>query len=153
MSSWLVRPTGLHMTRFAGVVVSAAIAVFGARFVTAQAPASGQPQPSSQAGVSAPTGDAKRGKELFEKTYRCYACHGFDGQTGSPRLVPMGRTQDAFIAYVRKPSTEGMPKFPAVPEPDLVDVYAYIRSIPVAAPSLDGIPLLKDVLDRRGKSH
>jgi hypothetical protein len=65
----------------------------------------------------------------------------------------MGRTQEAFIAYVRKPSTEGMPKFSAVPEPDLVDVYTYIRSIPVAAPSVDGIPLLKDVLDRIGKSH
>jgi mono/diheme cytochrome c family protein len=112
-------------------------------------PASPQAQPSTQANPQAPTGDAKRGKELFEKTYRCYACHGFDGQSGSPRLVPMARTQEAFIAYVRKPATQGMPKFPAVPEQDLVDVYAYVRSIPVAAPPLDSIPLLKDVMDRR----
>lgn len=115
----------------------------------APAPASPQAQPSSQATLQAPTGDAKRGKELFEKTYRCYACHGFDGQTGSPRLVPMARTQEAFIAYVRKPATPGMPKFPAVPEQDLADVYAYVRSIPVVAPPVDTIPLLKDVIDRR----
>ena len=114
----------------------------------APAPASPQAQPSSQATAQAPTGDAKRGKELFEKTYRCYACHGFDGQTGSPRLVPMARTQEAFIAYVRKPATQGMPKFPAVPEQDLADIYAYVRSIPVVAPPVDTIPLLKDVIDR-----
>jgi mono/diheme cytochrome c family protein len=117
----------------------------------AQAPtsASSQSQPSTQPTLQAPTGDAKRGKELFEKTYRCYTCHGFDGQTGSPRLVPMARTQESFIGYVRKPSTQGMPKFPAVPEQDLADVYAYVRSIPVVAPPLDSIPLLKDVIDRR----
>jgi mono/diheme cytochrome c family protein len=114
----------------------------------APAPASPQAQPSSQATPQGPTGDAKRGKELFEKTYRCYACHGFDGQTGSPRLVPMARTQQAFIAYVRKPATQGMPKFSAVPEQDLADVYAYVRSIPVVAPPMDTIPLLKDVIDR-----
>jgi mono/diheme cytochrome c family protein len=97
----------------------------------------------------APTGDAKRGQELFEKTYKCYACHGYDAQTGNPRLVPMNRTQEAFLAYVRKPSTTQMPKFVDPPEKDLVDVYAYIRSIPVAAPSADSIPLLKAIIDRR----
>ena len=123
--------------------------VAGRTAAQAPTPAAPQVQPATQGAAPAPTGDAKRGKELFEKTYRCYACHGFDGQTGSPRLVPMARTQDAFIAYVRKPSTQGMPKFPAVPEQDLVDVYAYVRSIPVVAPSVDAIPLLKDVIDRR----
>lgn len=106
----------------------------------------------AQGGAAPPTGDAKRGKDLFEKTYRCYACHGYDGQTGSPRLVPMARAEDAFIAYVRKPATEGMPKFSAVPQRDLTDVYAYIRSIPQAAPPAASIPFLKDVLDRRGKN-
>jgi mono/diheme cytochrome c family protein len=100
-----------------------------------------------------PTGDAKRGQELFEKTYRCYACHGYDGQTGSPRLVPMARAQEAFVAYVRKPSTAGMPKFVDPPEKDLIDVYAYIRSIPRAAPPADSIPLLKGIIDRRAKSN
>ena len=99
------------------------------------------------------TGDAKRGQELFEKTYKCYACHGYDGQTGNPRLVPMNRTQEAFLAYVRKPSTTQMPKFVDPPEKDLVDVYAYIRSIPVAAPPADSIPLLKGIIDRRQKTN
>ena len=100
-----------------------------------------------------PTGDAKRGQELFEKTYKCYACHGYDGQTGNPRLVPMNRTQEAFLAYVRKPATAQMPKFVDPPEKDLTDVYAYIRSIPVAAPSADSIPLLKGIIDRRQKAN
>jgi mono/diheme cytochrome c family protein len=70
----------------------------------------------------APTGDAKHGRQLFESSLRCYACHGFDGQTGSPRLVPMGRAQEAFVAYVRKPSGRGMPSFAATPDPDQAEV-------------------------------
>ena len=103
--------------------------------------------------LAAPTGNAKRGQGLFEKTYKCYACHGYDAQTGNPRLVPMTRTQEVFLAYVRKPATPQMPKFADPPEKDLVDVYAYIRSIPVAAPPADSIPLLKGIIDRRQKTN
>ena len=105
-----------------------------------------------QAGAARPGADAGRGKQLFEKTYRCYACHGYDGQTGSPRLVPMPMTEQAFVAFLRKPPREAMPKFVDVPEQDLVDVYAYIKSIPVAAPPADSIPILKDVLQRRSQT-
>lgn len=108
-----------------------------------------QQAPAAQAALAAPTGDATRGKTLFEQTLRCYACHGFDGQTGSPRLVPMARSQEVFLAYVRKPATQGMPSFRDAAERDLLDVYAYIRSIPVAAPAADSIPLLKSIVDRR----
>ena len=104
------------------------------------------------AAPAAATGDAKHGRELFESSLRCYACHGYDGQTGSPRLVPMGRAQDAFVAYVRKPSGRGMPSFAATPERDLVDVYAYIRSIAPAAPAVDSLPLLKAIAERRAKA-
>lgn len=107
---------------------------------------------NAQSPGTAPPGNATRGKTLFEVTYKCYACHGYDGQTGSPRLVPMQRTQDAFVAYLRKPSTQGMPKFVDVPAQDLADVYAYIRSIPAAAPPLNNIPLLNDVLRRRSQA-
>jgi len=102
---------------------------------------------------AAPTGDAKHGRELFESNLRCYACHGYDGQTGSPRLVPMARPQEAFLAYVRKPSGRGMPSFAATPERDLADVYAYIRSIPPAAPAVDSLPLLKAIVERRTKAN
>ena len=108
-----------------------------------------QQAPAAAAPLAPPTGDAVRGKVLFEQTLRCYACHGFDGQTGSPRLVPMARTQEVFLAYVRKPATTGMPSFRDAAERDLVDVYAYIRSIPQAAPAADSIPLLKAIADRR----
>ena len=110
-----------------------------------------QNQPAAP--LATPTGNAQRGKTLFETSLRCYACHGFDGQTGSPRLVPMARAEDVFLAYVRKPATQGMPSFVAIPEADLRDVYAYIRSIPQAAPNADSVPLLKGVLDRRAKAN
>ena len=99
------------------------------------------------------TGDVKRGKDLFEKKLSCYACHGFDGQTGTPRLVPMGRAEDAFVAFVRKPTGRGMPSFVATPERDLADVYAYIRSIPQAAPPADSLPVLKAIVERRTKAN
>ena len=110
-----------------------------------------QNQPAAP--LAPPTGNAQRGKTLFETSLRCYACHGFDGQTGSPRLVPMTRAEDVFLAYVRKPATQGMPSFVAQPEADLRDVYAYIRSIPQAAPAADSVPLIKGVLDRRTKAN
>ena len=110
-----------------------------------------QNQPAAP--LAPPTGNAQRGRTLFETSLRCYACHGFDGQTGSPRLVPMARAEDVFLAYVRKPATQGMPSFVAIPEADLRDVYAYIRSIPQAAPNADSVPLLKGVLDRRAKAN
>lgn len=103
--------------------------------------------------LAAPTGSAQRGKVIYETTLRCFACHGYDGQTGSPRLVPMARAEDVFLAYVRKPATTGMPSFAATPEQDLRDAYAYIRSIPQAAPPADSIPLLKGIVDRRGKTN
>ena len=34
-----------------------------------------------------------------------------------------------------------------------MDVYAYIRSIPQAAPPADSLPLLKGILDRRTKAN
>jgi len=111
--------------------------------VSAQAPAP----------LAAPTGNAQRGKVVFETQLRCFACHGYDGQTGSPRLVPMARAEDVFLAYVRKPATQGMPSFAAISEQQLRDVYAYIRSIPQAAPSPESVPLIKGILDRRSKAN
>jgi len=107
----------------------------------------------TQPTLAPPTGDAKRGKTLFDTTLRCYACHGFDGQSGSPRLVPMARAENVFLAYVRKPATQGMPSFAAIAERDLRDVYAYIRSMPPDAPAAESVPLLQNILDRRTKAN
>jgi mono/diheme cytochrome c family protein len=103
--------------------------------------------------LAAPTGNAQRGKTGYDTTLRCFACHGYDGQTGSPRLVPMARSEDIFLAYVLKPATPGMPSFAAVPEQQLRDVYAYIRSIPQAAPAAESVPPIKGILERRTKAN
>jgi len=105
------------------------------------------------AAPGAPTGDPARGKRLYELTLRCYACHGFDAQSGSPRLVPMTRTQAAFITYVRKPSSPAMPSFADASMQDLADVYAYIRSLPTTAPSVESLPILRDILQRRTREN
>ena len=118
----------------------------------AQAPTAPAANPAN-APLAAPTGNAQRGKVVYETTLRCFACHGYDGQTGSPRLVPMARAEDVFLAYVRKPATQGMPFFAGASEQQLRDAYAYIRSIPQAAPSPDSVPLIKGILDRRAKAN
>ncbi len=133
---------GTEALRFFFVIATALVAFTSLVFAQAPAPA-----------LAAPTGNAQRGKAIFETTLRCFACHGYDGQTGSPRLVPMARAEDVFLAYVRKPATQGMPSFAAVSEQQLRDVYAYIRSIPQAAPTADGVPLIKGILDRRTKAN
>lgn len=106
------------------------------------------PNAQPQDKQASPTGNAVRGKMLYDKTLRCYACHGFGGQTGSPRLVPMPRSEESFVTYLRKPATPAMPAFADVPRQDLVDLYAYIKSLPADAPSADAIPILKDLIDR-----
>ena len=69
--------------------------------------------------AAAPTGDVSRGKTLFDQTYRCYSCHGYAGETGSPRLVPMSRTEESFVDFVRKPTRPAMPSFVDVSAKDL----------------------------------
>jgi mono/diheme cytochrome c family protein len=94
-------------------------------------------------------GDAARGKPLYADTYNCYACHGFDAQTGERRLLPMNFPQEAFILFVQNSPLPLMPAFPDVPAQDLADIYAYIRSIPVDAPALADVPLLNAIRDRK----
>jgi mono/diheme cytochrome c family protein len=102
---------------------------------------------------TAPTGDAKRGKTLFDQTYRCYACHGYEGETGSPRLVPMSRSEDAFITFVRTPPRPAMPSFADVEAKDRADVYAYLRSLRPTPPAAQSIPLLRDILQQIGQAR
>ena len=105
----------------------------------------------AQAQETAPTGDAGRGKTLFDATYKCYACHGYAGETGSPRLAPMSRSEESFVTYVRKPPSQGMPAFSDVAAKDLADLYAYLRSLRPAPAAADSIPLLKDILQQIAK--
>jgi mono/diheme cytochrome c family protein len=107
--------------------------------LAAQPPAAGQ----------SVVGDATRGKQLFSDTFNCYACHGFDAQSGERRLVPMNYTQDGFITFVQNSPLPQMPAFPDASAQVLADIYTYIRTIPVDAPAVNDVPLLRDVLERK----
>lgn len=122
-------------------LVAAALTVCGAGLLVsanAQAPS----------GNAALVGNPERGAKLFSDTYNCYACHGFDAQTGARRLVPMKYTQEGFITLVNRSPLPQMPAFADVPAQDLADIYAYIRSIPEDAPKVSDVPLLNDILKR-----
>lgn len=94
-------------------------------------------------------GNAGRGQQYFTDTYKCYACHGYDAQTGARRLVPMRYTQDGFIAFVQNSPLPQMPAYNDMPAQALADVYAYIQTLPADAPALDEIPLLSDIAARQ----
>lgn len=99
-------------------------------------------------------GDAGRGEEFFTTTYKCYACHGYQGETGNPRLNPMQMNQTSFLAFVQSGSPSGaMPSYGDAPPQNLADVYAYIQSLPSDAEPADSIPLLRAILDEVGDEN
>lgn len=93
--------------------------------------------------------DVERGRYLFTEGYKCYACHGYDAQSGARRLVPLNYTLPGFTALVHNSPFPQMPSFNDVPDEDLASLFAYIRTIPADAPALDDIPLLKDIAERK----
>jgi mono/diheme cytochrome c family protein len=108
-------------------------------------PAVAQTTPRGDDGTVA----GKNGKDLFLK-YTCYGCHGFSGQNGTgARLVPMGMTQGAFLAYVRNPARpNAMPSYSpkALPDTDLIIIYNYIKSLPNSEPKAKDVPVLNGIL-------
>jgi mono/diheme cytochrome c family protein len=92
-------------------------------------------------------------------SYGCYACHGYNGETGARPFV--GRwghlaTEQDFVTFLRGranvapvvPSTS-MPNFSADSLPDrrAKDIYAYIRTFKSSAPELKDIPTLNAIVD------
>ena len=110
------------------------------------------PSPAQQNAGGAPVGDAERGRQLFSDTYNCYACHGFDAQTGERRLVPMNYPVEGFITFVQNSPLPQMPAFRDASAQTLADIWAYLKTIPVDAPPLADLPLLRDVLARRNQA-
>jgi mono/diheme cytochrome c family protein len=104
------------------------------------------------AGNAALVGDAGRGEPLFADTFNCYACHGFDAQSGERRLVPLNYTQEGFITFVQSSPLPNMPAYPDASPQQLADIYAYIRTIPADAPPLRDVPLLQDILERKART-
>jgi mono/diheme cytochrome c family protein len=111
-----------------------AVAYFGFPSVCAQ-----------ESSVAAPAGNADNGKKLFRND-GCYECHGLLGQgaaqTGAARIGPPQLSFEGFQSYVRAPKIN-MPPYSskAIPDQDLADIYAYLKSIPMPAKGKD-IPLL-----------
>ncbi len=105
-------------------------------------PASRAQQPAAD---NAPAGNAQNGKKFFTSD-GCYECHGFQGQgatqTGAARIGPPQLSFDSFQRYVRQPTNQ-MPPYTskALPDQDLADIYAYLKSIPQPPKGKD-IPLL-----------
>ncbi len=111
------------------------------------------------AAAQAPQGDAKHGKELFYR-HGCYACHGYNGETGARDLVgtgsPILADEAAFVSFLRLradqapvlPATR-MPNFPvsALSDADARDLYAYVRTFKLDAPRAADVPTLKAILD------
>ena len=100
--------------------------------------------PAAHAQDNAPAGDAGRGKQLFTAD-GCYECHGYIGQGGAagPRIAPMALPFEAFQTQLRTPANE-MPPYTAaaLPDKDVTDLYAYMRSIPAPQHAAKDIPLL-----------
>ena len=116
------------------------LAIFASAMITAALFAG-----AAAIGAPAPAGDAVKGKANFLK-YGCYTCHGYEGQgaaaTGK-KLAPNPLAYPAFSGFVRS-TTRDMPPFTAqiLPDQDLMDIHAYLRSIP-ASPNPATIPLLQ----------
>jgi mono/diheme cytochrome c family protein len=91
-------------------------------------------------------GNAEKGKTLFLKD-GCYECHGYAGQGSrdGARIAATGLSAQAVIRYVRRPGG-AMPAFTdkVLPDQELTDIYAYLKTLPAPKPSKD-IPLLNDL--------
>ncbi len=100
---------------------------------------------AQQSSDTTPAGNAQNGKKLFNAD-GCYECHGHEGQgasqTGAARIGPPQLSFDGFQTYVRAPRNQ-MPPYTskAIPDGDLADIYAYLKSIPMPPKGKD-IPLL-----------
>lgn len=111
------------------------------------------PPPTSPA-----TGNSANGKALYF-SYGCYACHGYNGETGARAFVGNWgnlATEDRFITFLRgrvnvapvTPATS-MPNFAesTLSDKQAKDVYAYIRTFKSTAPELKDIPTLNAIVD------
>jgi mono/diheme cytochrome c family protein len=125
----------------AGLLASASISQKDAeaRSVTAQQPTTTQ-NPTT-------TGNAALGKQLY-LNYSCWACHGYNAQTGNgARLLPPRLNERQFTLYIRAPRTLQMPAYSVkvLSDADVANIYAYILLLPrepvsKVVPLLDQLP-------------
>lgn len=89
------------------------------------------------------------GKLFFTQEYKCYACHGYNAQTGLKRLLPLQYPEEAFIYFVKNSPGPLMPGYPTIPDDHLSDIFAYINTIPIDAPEMRNTPPLNDIAKRK----
>ena len=134
----------------------AALAVPGALFAQggrAAAAPGNKPAPTSPV-----TGNAGAGKPLYY-SFGCYACHGFNGETGARAFVGNWgnlATEAGFVSFLRGraavapiiPSTS-MPNFGegTLPDKQAKDIYAYIRTFKSSAGELKDAAALNGILE------
>ena len=115
-----------------------------APLIIATALAAGGTSAHAQQASDAPAGNATKGKTLFVER-ACWQCHGREAQGGGaagPRLAGRVSPWPAFSRYVRRPTEEMIPyTVKVLPDTELADIYAWLRSIP-APPPVAGIPQL-----------
>jgi mono/diheme cytochrome c family protein len=107
---------------------------------------SAQEQAPVKAVAAKPTGNAGAGKQLY-LDYSCYACHGYNAQTGNgARLLPPRLNEQQFVLYLRTPRTPGMPAYSTklLSDAQSADIYAYVLSLP-RAPEAKDVPLLQQL--------
>jgi mono/diheme cytochrome c family protein len=131
-----------------------------AALLNAQGGGRGAAAPANNPPPTSPvSGNAATGKNLYY-AYGCYACHGYNGETGARPFV--GRwgnlaTEQGFLAFLRgranvaplTPSTS-MPNFSeaSLPDKQAKDIYAYIRTFKSSAPAdVKDAPTLNAILD------
>jgi mono/diheme cytochrome c family protein len=101
--------------------------------------------PAPPSNLSSLTGNTQNGGRIYVAD-GCYECHGRVGQgsqsTAAPRIGPPALTIDAFARYIHAP-TGNMPPYTSkvVPDQDVADIYAFLKSLP-PAPAAKDIPLL-----------
>jgi mono/diheme cytochrome c family protein len=118
----------------------------------------GGPLPNNPPPTSPVTGNAAAGKALYY-SYGCYACHGYNGETGARAFV--GRwgnlqTEQGFITFLRGranvaplPPSTSMPNFgeQSMSDKQAKDIYAHIRTFKSTAPPLKDIATLNAIVD------
>ena len=115
-----------------------------------------------QAPTSPVTGSAANGRAFFY-SYSCYACHGYNGETGRAFVGNWSSnlaTEENFIRFLRGranvaplPPSTAMPNFAenTMSDKQAKDIYAYIRTFKNAQPDLKNIPLLNQIVEDASK--
>ena len=107
----------------------------------AAAAVSARSQKSGAPVGTAPAGNVENGRKALIQ-HGCFSCHGFSGEGGAgPRLAQNPIPFQAFVQYVRRPTLTMPPFGTQVPDQELADIYAFLKSIP-PSPDPKSIPLL-----------